>query len=271
MVVNHIKKHGQTLFVCRIDKALETIRAAVWLVHGVYRNTVIAPPILTFKCGHWHQLHVRNTKINQVIQTCNRCIERTLRSEGANVHLIDNAASQRKWLEASVGPAKPGLIIESRWFVHTTRLPLGTRIGITRGLIVDQETIVCAGSCVFDIELPPTFGVWTIHPVSNALHADGKAFCKRSPNLKSMHNYSESFTRRATGNRWSKLFTRTPPPFTTSPVSRFLQRPAGSSTIVLPNPPPSVTFQRGAIAATESARRNAITCIDLAPSVGKGA
>ena len=65
MVVDDVEKHGQAATVRRIDKPLQSSRAAVAILHGIGMNAVVAPIPLAGELGDRHQLDRRDAKRGQ--------------------------------------------------------------------------------------------------------------------------------------------------------------------------------------------------------------
>ena len=93
VVVDHIEQHGQALAMRRIHKALQRVRSSVWLVNRVERHAVITPAMAALERSYRHQLHMRDSKLGQVIELVRRGIERAFRRKRADVQLVDECRS----------------------------------------------------------------------------------------------------------------------------------------------------------------------------------
>ena len=168
------------------------------------------------------------------------------------MHLVDDAARKRRRLKPRIRPGKCRLIVDARQPMHAIRLPLRTRIGIAAGIVVDEKSVIGASARILHLEPPPIAIVGPLHGLNRAAGFDGHALWQMAPKLQTDASLTPaSRTSSATGNRCSRFCsTRF---FRRSPLRRkgySSSGPAGSSTVVEPNPPPSRTFQRGASTAT---------------------
>src|SRR5579864_200217 len=68
VVVHHVKKHGQTSSMSRVDKTLQGIRASVGFVHRKKRNSVVPPSMVSVKGCNGHQFNMGDAEFGQVVE-----------------------------------------------------------------------------------------------------------------------------------------------------------------------------------------------------------
>src|SRR6185437_14382170 len=68
VVVDDIENHREVLRMACVDKALESIRSAVWLERSEQEDTVIAPAASPGKLVNRHHLQMRDAEIGQVVE-----------------------------------------------------------------------------------------------------------------------------------------------------------------------------------------------------------
>ena len=233
VVVNHIQQHSQALFMRGIDKSLQSIRSTVRLMNRVERHAVVAPSMPPIERRNRHQFHMSNPKPCQVIEPRNRCIKRAFGRKRSNVQLVNNRARQRE------PPETPH---------RSTRIARGHKRAKVRALHLaatenaDRDT----PSHRRPLENRSRFrrqrfqhraATSRLHPArslgSRRCPFSAPRVLQRVPKFQIDASFTPaSFTSSATGKRRNKFCARTFSPFMTSPVNKFVQFPAGSSTVV---------------------------------------
>ncbi len=178
MVVDHVEQHAEAPAVARVHEPLQPVRAAVGLVHRPQVDAVITPAPATREAGHRHQLDHVHAQLAEVVETADGGVERALRGERADVHLVDHRTAQRPAPPALVGPAERGVIVAAAQPVAAVRLPRRAWVGQQRPA-VQPEPVVGAGRRAWHAGFPPAGRPGRAHR-QHLLRAAGQA---RMPDL----------------------------------------------------------------------------------------
>ena len=200
---------------------MESCRATVGALRGEEIDADIAPSLPAGELRDRHELDGVDAQVEEVVEACDRGVERAFWCERADVQLVDDCRAERKpspYVE--VAPARG--FDESRSPVNACRLPPRTRIR-HRLSAIDTERIVIAGGEV---------GIGREPAASRLLHRerpglrdqlDGRRRGRPEADPPGGHARSSS----ATGASSSKVARRCSPPRTSCPVSASRQRPSG--------------------------------------------
>ena len=83
VVVDDVKNDGDTVEVAGIDETLHGFGAAVVTGDGEEIHAIVAPAAVSGKFRDWHDFHVSDTEMVEVLQTINRAVEGAFGGEGA--------------------------------------------------------------------------------------------------------------------------------------------------------------------------------------------
>ncbi len=150
VVVHHVENHAQALAVGGVDEALEALGAAVGLVHGPQRHTVVPPAVLAGERADGHQLDEVDAQLDQVVQPFGGRLEGAGGREGADVQLVQHRSGQRAAAPAGVRPVERGMVDGAAGSVRAVRLPGRARVR-HRTPAVQDERVVPGGR----LALPP--------------------------------------------------------------------------------------------------------------------
>jgi hypothetical protein len=129
MVVDDIENYREPDRVRAVDEALERIGVAIHVIRREELHAVIAPvPAAGTLCDRHHLDH-RDAELAQVAQLPDRCVERTLGRERADVQLVDDLPGQLHAAPLRIVPLERRRIDEQRRSVHALRLEPRARIG----------------------------------------------------------------------------------------------------------------------------------------------
>src|SRR5947209_2982160 len=95
MVVDAVEDDAEIARMARADKPLERIRPAIRLVHGVERDAVVAPPVLTGVRRHRQHFNGIDPELDEMVESLDGRVERAFGCERADMHLVKNGAGER--------------------------------------------------------------------------------------------------------------------------------------------------------------------------------
>jgi len=123
VVVHHVHHHPDAAGVAGIDQPLQPIRSPITVVGGEQVDTVVAPPPIPRELGDGQQFDGVDAERDQVVQPAHHGVERALRSEGADVQLVQDGRGQIDAPPASVGPDEGAVVEKPRRPVNPRWLP----------------------------------------------------------------------------------------------------------------------------------------------------
>ena len=154
MVVNDVEHDPEPAPVAGGDKALKAFGAAIPTVRRPQVRTVVPPSACPAAFSHGHHLDDRDAQVDQVVQVVDGAVERALRAEGADVHLVDDGGGQVETGPPAVIPREPALVHDGRGRVHSVGLPRRPGVGAARPA-VEREGISCPWLGFLRHETPP--------------------------------------------------------------------------------------------------------------------
>ncbi len=190
VVVDHIDQNGKAAGMAGVDEALEAVGAAVVIVHGEQGDAVVAPAIFAGKLDDGHQLDMGDAQFKEIVEPFDRGVEGSRGGEGADVHLVDDGAGERRPLPALVAPRECFVVVEPRRAVNSMGLPQTARIGIGGWIVVEQKGVVGAAVGRFDRCLPPSCIVRASHGIQRVADFDGHLVCVGRPHAEFMHRFA---------------------------------------------------------------------------------
>ena len=155
VVVDDIENDGETLGMTGVHKALECFGATVVFRYREERHAVVAPATVAGERRDRHDLDVGDSQLGEVAEARDGAVEGALSGEGSDMHLVDDGTGERRSLPTRVAPGEGMLIVDAREAMHTVRLPLAARIGVGRGIVIEQEPVVVAGLRIGNLDTPP--------------------------------------------------------------------------------------------------------------------
>ncbi len=196
VVVDHVEDHGQIAGVAGVDEALQAVRAAVRLVHGVPGDAVVAPVPDPVHPVHRQDLDMRDAEVDEVVQPLDRGVERAVRSEGADVQLVEHRAGQVAPRPVGVLPPVVQVVVEPRHPVDPVRLPARPGVGQDRLPVVDEEAVGRAGFEIAGLAGPPAAGAGSELEGDGAVpREDGASphpFRQRRPHAQNRHGVART-------------------------------------------------------------------------------
>ncbi len=129
VVVDDVEQHREALAVGGVDEPLQALRPAVGVVRRADVDAVVAPAVAAGEGGQRHQLDRRDAELAQPGQVLDRGVERALRSERADVQLVEHRVAQGRRLEAVVGPAEGPRVEQPRAAAQAVGLPARRGVG----------------------------------------------------------------------------------------------------------------------------------------------
>ena len=145
VVVDHVQRGGQPARMAGVDESLETVRAAIGLVHGVPQDTVVAPVPLPVEVVDREQLDMADTELDERVQLLDGGGESAFRGERPDVQLVEHRVGKSLALPAIVHPVPVGFV-ETAGAVDAVGLPAGAGIGQQPLRVIEQEAVVPSGA-----------------------------------------------------------------------------------------------------------------------------
>src|SRR5215468_4470340 len=131
-----------------IHEAANVIRRAVEMARREEIDTVVAPSELAREVGDGHDLEARDAEARQLGQLAHGGGPVSLGREGADVHLVDHLAADRRAGPARLAPSERGRIDHARWAGRALRLEAGRRVGIECLVRVELKSIERARAAI---------------------------------------------------------------------------------------------------------------------------
>lgn len=134
VVVHHVEHDSQAQFVGPVDEPLESLGAAVGLVHGPQRDALVAPAVPAGERAQGHQLDVCDAQFDEMAEPVGRRVQGALGRVRADVQLVEHRSGQRA--PGPRGTPRVPLVVDDRAQpVRAVRLPAGARVGQRRAVV----------------------------------------------------------------------------------------------------------------------------------------
>ena len=182
VVVDDVLHHGDTARVAGVDEALVRGGTAVALVDGVPEHPVVAPVVGAVEPVDGQHLDEVDAELDEVVETADRRVERSLGSEGADVQLVDRAAAELPTGPLAIGPGELRRVERAGESVHAVGLAPRAGVGQRRLATVDQEPVVGGQVDGRVGERPPAVGAGG-ERMPDPVDLDGHALRQRRPDL----------------------------------------------------------------------------------------
>ena len=156
VVVDDVEHDGEAALMACVDEAFEAVRAAIGCVDGEGRDSVIAPVAAAGEGRDGHDFNGRDAGVDEGIKVRDDGVEGALRSESADVQLVEDVLVDGEAAPSAVVPAEGGAG-DLGWAVHALGLEARSRIG--KIAAIDTKEVACAWGDVFEDKLMVAVGL----------------------------------------------------------------------------------------------------------------
>src|SRR5690349_24585830 len=113
MVVDDVEDDGQAARMGGVYEALQTVWAAVGLMGRPQVDTVVPPSVTAGEGRDGQQLHRVYAERHQMVEAVDSGVERPLRRERADVHLVEDAPRERTAVPMLVRQCEPSGVVDT--------------------------------------------------------------------------------------------------------------------------------------------------------------
>ena len=147
MIVDDIEDHGDPEGMSVVYKAAKVLGPAVQAGRREEVDAVISPAEPTCELRHGHNFNAGDTEFCESRQLTRSRLPAPLRSEGADMHLVDHQLLTCDTAPSNVGPSEAFRIDDLRRPVWSFRLKSRRRVRKSRFILIEAEAIAHARPC----------------------------------------------------------------------------------------------------------------------------